>query len=100
MATGFYLNSADNLAEQISYVLADDIIKLKLKPGERILEAKIAKSFGVSRAPVREALRILEKKGLVDIFQRRGARVKEFTVQYVQWLYEILFELYSLVVHK
>jgi DNA-binding GntR family transcriptional regulator len=64
-----------NLAEQIAQYLSDKIILFQLKPGERLIEEDLARDLGVSRSPLREALRILEKKWLVDLIPRREARV-------------------------
>ena len=57
MATVTYDNIPDILTRDIS----EKIIRNEIKPGERIMEARIAEEMGVSRSPVREALRILEK---------------------------------------
>src|SRR5258707_11979733 len=48
-----------------------------LKPGQRLIDGELAKALQVSRATVREALRMLESRGLVDIRHRRGAFVAE-----------------------
>lgn len=92
--------ASDNLAEQVARYLSERIVRLELKPGERILEAKIAAQLGVSRAPVREALRILERNRLVELIPRRGARVTDITDEEIHWLYEVLFELYGIVARK
>ena len=92
--------ASENLAEQIAQYVAEKIIQLELKPGERVLEAKISEEFGVSRGPVREALRILEKNRLVELIPRRGARVTEISAPYIEWLYDILEELYALTARK
>ena len=92
--------ASENLAEQIAQYVAEKIIQLELKPGERVLEAKISEEFGVSRGPVREALRILEKNRLVELIPRRGARVTEMSASYIEWLYDILEELYALTARK
>ena len=92
--------ASENLAGQIAQYVAEKIIQLELKPGERILEAKISEEFGVSRGPVREALRILEKNRLVELIPRRGARVTEMSASYIEWLYDILEELYALTARK
>jgi len=84
---------AENLNEQIAHYLREKIIHLELGPGSRLLEAKIASEMGVSRAPVREAIRILHKQLLVDISPRRGARVTGITGQYVHNLFEVVYEL-------
>ena len=92
--------ASENLAEQIAQYVAEKIIQLELKPGERVLETKISEEFGVSRGPVREALRILEKNRLVELIPRRGARVTEMSAAYIEWLYDILEELYALTARK
>ena len=92
--------ASGNLAEQIAQYLSDKIIRAELAPGERILETKVAEEVGVSRGPIREALRILEKKRLVELIPRRGAKVTEMSVIYFNWLYDILAELYALVARK
>ncbi len=92
--------ASENLAEQITEHLSEKIIHLQLKPGERILEAKVSEELGVSRGPIREALRILQRKRLVELMPRKGARVTEFSTQYIEWLYEILVEFYSIIIRK
>lgn len=47
----------------------------ELAPGERLVEDRLAEALGVSRNPVREAIRLLEKTGLVEVIPRRGAYV-------------------------
>lgn len=84
----------ESLAEFITNIISERIIRNELKPGERILETQIAKELQVSRSPVREALRILEKNRLIDIIPRRGARVTEITTQHVHWFYETYEALY------
>ncbi|MBC2716115.1 MAG: GntR family transcriptional regulator [Desulfobacteraceae bacterium] len=92
--------ASENLAEQIAHYVGEKIIQLELKPGERVLEARISEELGVSRSPVREALRILEKNRLVELIPRRGAKVTEMTPSYIEWLYDILEELYALTTRK
>lgn len=65
-----------SLTRQIEAHLEHLIFKGKLKSGQRLSEPEIAKWFGSSRSPVREALRHLEQVGLVTIEPRRGASVK------------------------
>ena len=66
-----------SLSEQLFDHIKDLILSDKLKCGERIPEVKIASAFGVSRTPIREALRKLEKYGLVKIYPRSHATVVE-----------------------
>ena len=73
------LQGTDTLAEKISQHLSDRIIRMEIKPGERLLEIKIAEELGVSQSPVREALRILEKKPFFRIMPRNGTYVTEIS---------------------
>jgi len=61
------------LPEQIAEQLGMAIVEGAFADGERIVEQKVSEDYGVSRGPVRDALRSLEKRGLVRIFPRRGA---------------------------
>lgn len=65
------------LREVVFNTLRYAILHGDLKPGERLMEVKLADMLGVSRTPVREALRRLEKEGLVEVIPRRGAMVAE-----------------------
>lgn len=89
-----------NLSEQIAGYLRLQIIRGELAPGERILEAKLAETMDVSRGPIREALRILEKTRLIELTPRRGARVAEMSPADIESLYDVLTELYALVAGK
>ena len=73
----------DNLPEILTRDISEKIIRNELKPGERILETKIAAEMGVSRSPVRESLRMLEKNRLVELIPRKGARVTDLSVEAV-----------------
>jgi len=73
------LASRANLAEQIREALSGRIARGELKPGERLVELTLAKEFGTSQAPIREALRMLEGLGLVESVAHRGTRVRRFT---------------------
>jgi len=89
-----------NLAEQIAQYLGDKIILFQLKPGERLIEEDLARELGVSRSPLREALRILEKKWLVDLIPRREARVSVLNEEMLMSTGDILKELYGLVARR
>jgi DNA-binding GntR family transcriptional regulator len=67
------------LAEQVSDRLREDILSGEHPPGDTLSEVALAESFGVSRGPVREALRDLARQGLITIAARRGAIVTELT---------------------
>ena len=68
-----------SLHGEVTARLRDLIVEGRLKPGLRIAELDVAKSLGVSRTPVREALKVLASEGLVELLQLRGAVVKAFT---------------------
>ena len=66
------------LREQVKDILLHRIVSGELRPGERLVETRIAGELGTSQAPVREALRDLELLRLVESEPFRGARVREF----------------------
>lgn len=74
---------------QVAERIGQSIIDEQFPPGERLKEVELALSFGVSRATVREALRILEKRGLVSILPQRGARVNDLSPKELEDLFEI-----------
>ena len=78
-----------SLAEQIALQVAESIVQEELSPGEAITEQSLSNNFEVSRGPVREALRILEKEGLVDIIPRHGARVTRLTIGEINQVFEL-----------
>lgn len=69
------LNDYKPLREVIFNTLREAIIVGELKPGERLMEVQLAEKMGVSRTPVREAIRKLELEGLVTMVPRKGAHV-------------------------
>src|SRR5436190_7837921 len=78
-----------SLSEQIAGQLAARITAGSYAPGQRIMEQAIAAEFGVSRGPVREALRMMEKDGLVTILARRGAQVTKLSISEVREIFDI-----------
>lgn len=62
--------------EEVAIGLRNKILTGQIKQGERIKEAELAEQFGVSRGPVREAMRQLEQEGLLEYSSRRGCTVK------------------------
>jgi len=85
-----------SLPEQIAERIGNAIIRGAFEPGARIQEQEVADQFQVSRGPVREALRILERDGLVQIHARRGAQVTQLDVDEVNDLFEIRISLLGL----
>ncbi len=80
--------------------LEDMILTGKLKPGERINESQLSAQLEVSRAPIREACRQLEKHGMVQIISRRGTFVANIAVSEVKELYDIRASLETLAAEK
>jgi DNA-binding GntR family transcriptional regulator len=81
------------LPEQIAESITLAILSGEYGPGDRILEQQHAEQFQVSRGPIREALRILEKSGVVTILAQRGAHVTRLSAKEVNDLFEIRREL-------
>jgi DNA-binding GntR family transcriptional regulator len=84
------------LPEQIAAELAAAVLRGDYEPGQAILEQRVAAQFDVSRAPVREALRILERDGVVVMAPRKGARVTRLTRVEVAEIYEVRAHLFGL----
>ncbi len=79
--TKFNINSNEYLPlrDVVFNTLRDAILTGKLLPGERLMENQLAEKLGVSRTPVREALRMLELENLVELVPRKGAQVLDMT---------------------
>jgi DNA-binding GntR family transcriptional regulator len=88
---------AASLTEQIAEHIAEEIIRGRLAPQERIRELRVAQSLGVSRGSVREALLLLERRHLVEIVPRRGAVVSDLSRRQLDDLYDLLETLYGRV---
>ncbi|HYE12518.1 MAG TPA: GntR family transcriptional regulator [Patescibacteria group bacterium] len=77
------------LREIVFETIRNAIISGDLKPGERVMEVQMAESLGVSRTPVREAIRKLELEGLVIMLPRKGAYVSDLSVKDLTEVMEI-----------
>ena len=78
-----------SLSKVVNEQIRGRILDGKLKPGERLVEDRLSAELGVSRVPVREALRMLSTEGLVRIEPNRGASVVEITPELVTELVEV-----------
>jgi DNA-binding GntR family transcriptional regulator len=78
------------LYEQVADRLREDIFSRRLEPGSWIDELKLAAEFGISRTPLREALKVLATEGLVTMKVRRGAFVAEMSRDDVAQVYHLL----------
>jgi DNA-binding GntR family transcriptional regulator len=83
------LDDQQQLTDRVHAALHEAITSGRLAPHERIKQEQIAAELGVSRTPVREALHLLEREGLVRLVPRRGALVLGFTAADVRELYEL-----------
>jgi DNA-binding GntR family transcriptional regulator len=88
-----------SLVDFIIQDLEDKINGGILKPGERIVEETLCKAFGVSRSPVREALRTLESQGYLAREPRKGVSVSRVTAKEIEDTYRIRANLESLAVY-
>lgn len=77
------------LVEVAGKRLRDAILSGELAPGEKIIEEQLCADFGISRAPLREALRLLAQQGLVEHLPRRGSRVTEWSPTDILQLFEL-----------
>jgi DNA-binding GntR family transcriptional regulator len=78
-----------SLVEKAAAFIRTSIQNGVYKPEERLFEAQIAEQIGVSRAPVREAIRMLENEGLVEAIPRRGVRVRKYSVRDIENIYTL-----------
>jgi DNA-binding GntR family transcriptional regulator len=78
-----------NLAVDIATLLRQSIMTGELTPGTRLIEVDLARQLGVSRGPLREALRILETEGLLESFPGRGTFVAQFTAKDIREVYSL-----------
>jgi len=78
-----------NLALDVATRLRDLMARGDLSPGTHLVESEVAQKLGISRGPLREALRILETEGLVRSFPGRGSFVAEISARDVQEIYSL-----------
>ena len=83
------LNDYKPLRDIIFTTLREAIIMGELKPGERLMEVQLAQKMGVSRTPVREAIRKLELEGFVIMIPRKGAHVAKLSVKDIMDVLEV-----------
>jgi DNA-binding GntR family transcriptional regulator len=76
------------------------IVESEIKPGDRVPELELSKALGVSRTPIREALKVLASEGLVDLLPLRGAVVKSFSSKDAADMLEVMGLLESFAAQK
>ncbi|HMK65964.1 MAG TPA: GntR family transcriptional regulator [Thermodesulfobacteriota bacterium] len=84
------------LVEQISEFLTQAIMEGQFTSGERLVENELQRRFGVSRTPIRESFRILEKKGLIQNIPRKGTYVRKITRKDIEENFPVRANLESL----
>lgn len=100
MGSDSEINEFLPLREVVFLTLRKAILKGELQPGERLMEIALANRLGVSRTPVREAIRMLEHEGLVVMKPRRGAQVAKITEQELNDVLEVRKSLEMLAANK
>lgn len=88
-AHGFSPLAREGLVERVTKSLSQAIVTGQLAPGARLSESVIAREMGISRAPVREAARLLESSGLVSYAPNRGFFVRQVSAKALEDLYEL-----------
>jgi DNA-binding GntR family transcriptional regulator len=78
-----------SLAQEAYEKIKDSIVKNDFKPGDCLSESALARSFGMSRTPIREAIKTLSNEGFVDIYNGVGAIIKHITVKEIKDIFEV-----------
>lgn len=94
------MNQFMPLREVVFTTLRQAILKGELQPGERLMEITLANKLGVSRTPIREAIRKLELEGLVVMVPRKGAHVAHITEQELNDVLEVRRGLEEMAIEK
>ena len=79
-----------SLHEELVERLRNLVVEDALKPGEKVPEKDLCESFGVSRTPLREALKVLASEGLVVLQANRGARVAKVTLKELENTFPVI----------
>jgi len=90
--------SRSSMREEVYSTLLSWIMVGELRPGEKLLDKELSEHLGVSRTPVREALRRLEDKGLVETAANRWTRVTEVAIEEPARIYPIIWTLEELAI--
>lgn len=82
--------SRTSLHAEVTERVRQLIVESKIQPGERVPELQISQDLGVSRTPIREALKVLASEGLVELLPLRGAIVKKFSTKDAADMLEVM----------
>lgn len=88
------------LREQVLDALRDAIIQGEFKPGQPLVETELAAQLGVSRAPIREALQVLNSEGLLETIPYHGTTVRRLTKRDIEELYSLRSVLESFAIRR
>jgi DNA-binding GntR family transcriptional regulator len=83
------LAAEGTVTESVHGQLRQAVLRGQLKPGQYLVELDVARQYGVSRGPAREALRLLQQEGFLDVIPRRGYIVAPITVTKVRELFDL-----------
>ncbi|MEY8416774.1 DNA-binding transcriptional regulator, GntR family [Tissierella praeacuta DSM 18095] len=84
-----YINNRENLSGIVANYIKEAILAGEYKGGDHILETEVATVLGISRAPVREAIRELENEGIVTTIPRKGTYVTKFNTEDIKEVFDI-----------
>ncbi|KAA3634139.1 MAG: GntR family transcriptional regulator [Proteobacteria bacterium] len=93
-------DGSPGLAARLVASLRERIVQWQYPPGFRITEEELCREFGMSRSPVREALKVLAANGFVEQLPRRGYAVRQLDVREIEELYEVRLALELMVVER
>jgi DNA-binding GntR family transcriptional regulator len=79
-----------SLHDELLAALRDYIVEGNLADGARVPERLLCERFGISRTPLREALKVLAAEGLIDLLPNRGARVRELSSEDLRELFDVM----------
>ncbi|HAL61436.1 MAG TPA: hypothetical protein DCP08_03405 [Chloroflexi bacterium] len=83
------LRRGNTLAHRVYDIIKDRILSAELPPGTRLKDNELARTLGVSNTPIREAMRELEKDGLIETIPYRGRFVKEMSIEEMREVYGV-----------
>lgn len=89
-----------SLHSEVTSRIRSFIVESRIQPGQRVPEMEISKELGVSRTPIREALKVLASEGLVELLPLRGAVVKSFSPKDAADMLEVMGMLESFAAQK
>ena len=92
------VGSTRQLGASVAEAIVDAVAQGTLNPSQRIIEADLARQFEVSRVPIREAIKLLQAHGILNVTPNRGARVSAFDPGMVDQVYEVRIALERIAV--